>query len=300
MKKVVLFGCGAFGRKAYDELKNNIIYIFDNDNSKWGKDIGVLKIQNPSELQNYKEYINLNCIVLVAVAKSDFSYVYEQIRGYDINCDIVEAEKFVEENCVINIENLIDIKNMIDDVENRSDLKRYINIKQLLMNIINIDGNIAECGVYRGDSASVIDKLILDSNKKLYLLDTFEGMPKTNPDKDLHRAGDFCDTSLEYVKNKLSKYSDINIYLKGLFNKNFSNLIDERFSLVHIDCDIYSGVKECCEFFYNRLNKFGIMLFDDYGFYSCPGAKQAVDEFFEDKIENIIILETGQAFIVKR
>lgn len=44
MKKVVLFGCGVFGRKVYDELKNNIIYIFDNDNSKWGKDIGVLKI----------------------------------------------------------------------------------------------------------------------------------------------------------------------------------------------------------------------------------------------------------------
>ena len=42
------------------------------------------------------------------------------------------------------------------------------------------------------------------------------------------------------------------------------------------------------------------MLFDDYGFESCPGAKQAVDEFFRDKAEKPLVLPTAQAIIFKQ
>ena len=42
------------------------------------------------------------------------------------------------------------------------------------------------------------------------------------------------------------------------------------------------------------------MICDDYGFVTCPGAKKAMDEFFEDKAEPVIMLTTGQAFIIKQ
>jgi O-methyltransferase len=42
------------------------------------------------------------------------------------------------------------------------------------------------------------------------------------------------------------------------------------------------------------------MLFDDYGFYTCPGAKMAVDEFFADKSEMPIYLLGGQCFVIKQ
>jgi O-methyltransferase len=41
------------------------------------------------------------------------------------------------------------------------------------------------------------------------------------------------------------------------------------------------------------------MLFDDYGFWSCPGARQAVDEFFADKPEAPFALPTGQALVAR-
>jgi len=41
------------------------------------------------------------------------------------------------------------------------------------------------------------------------------------------------------------------------------------------------------------------MIFDDYGFPTCPGAQQAVDEFFEDKPEVPLVLTTGQALVFK-
>jgi len=41
------------------------------------------------------------------------------------------------------------------------------------------------------------------------------------------------------------------------------------------------------------------MVFDDYGFESCPGAKAAVDEFFSGKIERPWYLPSGQCAVVK-
>lgn len=41
------------------------------------------------------------------------------------------------------------------------------------------------------------------------------------------------------------------------------------------------------------------MVFDDYGFLSCPGAKLAVDQFFSDKPEYPCHLPTGQCFVIK-
>jgi O-methyltransferase len=41
------------------------------------------------------------------------------------------------------------------------------------------------------------------------------------------------------------------------------------------------------------------MVFDDYGFPTCPGARKAVDEFFANKPETPIVLDTGQAIAIR-
>ena len=108
----------------------------------------------------------------------------------------------------------------------------------------------------------------------------------------------FSDTSLDSINKMFSNQKNV-IITEGEFPKT-SNIIQEKyFSFVHIDVDIYKSIMECCLFFYNRMNVGGILLFDDYGDLSCPGAKEAVDEFFSDKLENPIYLPTGQSFIIK-
>lgn len=56
---------------------------------------------------------------------------------------------------------------------------------------------------------------------------------------------------------------------------------------------------DCCKFFYPRMERGGVMIFDDYGFVSCPGAKMGVDKFFLDKAENPTYLPTGQCVVFK-
>ena len=74
--------------------------------------------------------------------------------------------------------------------------------------------------------------------KKLYLFDTFAGMPETDPTKDLHKQGDFADTSVEAVAQYLR--CDARCYIrKGLIPDTFVGLEDERIAFIHIDLDIY-------------------------------------------------------------
>ena len=54
------------------------------------------------------------------------------------------------------------------------------------------------------------------------------------------------------------------------------------------------------EFFYPRVSPGGIILCDDYGSALCPGAREAMDDFFADKAERVVELTTGQGYIMKR
>lgn len=163
-----------------------------------------------------------------------------------------------------------------------------------------LEGEVAECGVYQGGSAKLLASVFnhFAPHKKIFLFDTFEGMPETDPLRDLHKKGDFSDTSFDHIKQFLNDCNNTSIY-KGLFSENFSNIKNYRFSLVHIDCDIYDSVKECCEFFYSKMTRGGVAIFDDYGFASCPGTKIAVDEFFNNKSEKVIVLPTKQSLLIK-
>jgi O-methyltransferase len=130
------------------------------------------------------------------------------------------------------------------------------------------------------------------------LFDTFLGMPTTNKEHDHHQAGDFSNTSTETVSSFVGREGWIS-YHKGLIPETFKGLESVRVALSHIDVDIYQSVLDCCEFLYPRTVPGGFLLFDDYGFPSCPGARAAVDEFFRDKPEIPLVLHSGQAVVFK-
>ena len=102
----------------------------------------------------------------------------------------------------------------------------------------------------------------------------------------------------EIVKENLKDFSSC-VYCKGWIPSKFDLVKNNIFSFVHLDVDLYQPTKDSLDFFYDRLAPGGIILCDDYGFTSCPGAKKAMDEFFETANESIIHVPTGQAFIIK-
>lgn len=163
----------------------------------------------------------------------------------------------------------------------------------------DVEGSIAELGVYKGGTAYIL--ALLSQSKTVHLFDTYEGIPNIGTDSDgvyQHEEGDFGDTSLENVKLFLKDFSNIN-YHKGLFPDTTSAVLQDNFSLVHIDCDMYQGVISSLEFFYPRVSTGGVMLFDDYAWRRCPGVATALAEFLKDKPEELIHTTDYQVCIHK-
>ena len=137
-----------------------------------------------------------------------------------------------------------------------------------------------------------------DPGLKLHLFDTFSGMPETDEKLDIVRKGDFSDTSLEEVRRAVGNPNRVEFH-PGWIPDTFRDMSDAQVAFAHVDVDIYRSILDCCEFIYPRLKTGGVMVFDDYGFPTCPGARKAVDEFFADKPETPIVLQTGQAIAIR-
>lgn len=157
---------------------------------------------------------------------------------------------------------------MLKEVETHTAVgpDRCFILYQLAKHAISRIGDIAEIGVYRGGTARLLAKT---TNKPVHIFDTFGGMPVTDKEKDLHCAGDFSDTSFQFVKKYLEDCTNLKIY-PGFFPDTAGPITNLQFCFVHIDVDIFKSVHDCCEFFYSRTVSGGIMVFDDYGFLSCP------------------------------
>lgn len=170
----------------------------------------------------------------------------------------------------------------------------------LLNQALAIEGDVWECGVYRGGTAALFANTIAESGaaKKLYLFDTFTGMPATDETRDLHKKGDFSDTSAETVLAYINS-PNVAVLRKGYIPDTFSGLESHRIAFAHIDLDIYKSVNDSLNFIWPRLSIGGFIVIDDYGFPSCPGARQAVDEFFAKTYVRPLCLGTAQAIVFK-
>lgn len=178
------------------------------------------------------------------------------------------------------------------------DERRAYMLDQFARQCLRLPGDFAEIGVFRGSSSALLGQILMGSAKRLHLFDTFEGMPPTDTDRDLYRKGELGNTNLEEVRQRLAFCPQADFH-PGFFPATATGLESEHFAFVHVDVDIYQSVLDCCEFFYPRLTPAGAIIFDDYGFVRCSGAKAAVDAFFADKPESPCYLPTGQCLVVR-
>lgn len=165
----------------------------------------------------------------------------------------------------------------------------------------NISGDIAELGVYKGNTAYILGKYAKAIGRTTYLFDTFEGFdPKDIKGIDSSISLQFSDTSLKAVQNFVGEENVV--YVKGYFPESASQIPDDlKFCMVHIDCDLYSPMMSALNYFYPRMTEGGFIVLHDYSSLHWDGAENAADEFFSDKQECLIPLAdyAGSAIVRK-
>jgi len=162
----------------------------------------------------------------------------------------------------------------------------------------NLDGDMAEVGVYQGGSA----KLICEAKGKrnLHLFDTFEGLSNVS-DNDTHfgkkfwTENQFNNTAEESVKIFLEDYENVKIH-KGVFPDSAQSIQEVKFSFVHLDADLYKSTIDSLRFFYPRLISGGIILIHDF---HTDGIKKAISEFISEMNAHVIDLSGTQGLLLK-
>lgn len=157
----------------------------------------------------------------------------------------------------------------------------------------NLDGSMAEVGVYQGCSAKLIS--VASGGRILHLFDTFDGLPEPDPAERKHlRKSQYC-SSLSSVRSFLDHESGV-VFHPGCFPGTAAGLEDERFSFVHLDVDLKSSTRACLEFFHPRMVPGGIIMTHDYSF--LDGVREAFAEFLVGRSGQLIELPTSQALLV--
>lgn len=193
-----------------------------------------------------------------------------------------------------------------DDILRR---QRQYTLCYLLQNIEINEGDICELGCWRGLSTYQISSHLKSRNfqNDFCLFDSFEGLSEADEidkradlDIDYDKKRKLFECSEEIVKENLKEFGFIK-YFKGWVPDRFEEVKDKKFSFVHVDLDLYQPIKDSIEFFYPRLKSGGIMVFDDYGCATFPGAKAAVDESLKEMDDLFFLpLPSGQAFFIKK
>jgi len=174
-------------------------------------------------------------------------------------------------------------------------------VHQLVRLVDQVPGDTAECGVYLGASSYLICAANAGnekSEKYHHCFDSFEGLSEPSALDGSHWSTGNLSIGETQVHENLSRFANVKLY-KGWIPDRFNEVSDRRFSFVHIDVDLHDPTRDSIAFFYEKLNPGGILLCDDYGFSTCPGATAAIDEFLSDKPEEMIKLGSGGGFFIK-
>lgn len=178
-----------------------------------------------------------------------------------------------------------------------------------------IPGDIVECGVWKGGSsmlAALTLKQFGDQTRRIFLYDTFAGMPEPG-NRDVAVNGrdardtwarrkrngfnEWCLAPLDAVKENLlsTDYpAEKLIFAKGKVEETIPRVAPDTISILRLDTDWYESTYHELLHLFPRLAKGGVLLLDDYGFWK--GSRDAVDRYLSEHQIPMLLsrLDTGR------
>ncbi len=181
------------------------------------------------------------------------------------------------------------------------DIYRCYELWTLARQLVAIEGDFLEVGVWRGGTGCLICEAARDSGKTVYLADTFSGVVKAGQWDPVYTGGEHADTSEETVRHLIGKLGLRNaVTLKGIFPEDTAGQVPGALALVHCDVDVYSSARDVVEWAIPRLSTHGVVVFDDYGFEHCQGVTTLVNELRRDRRFLFLHNLNGHAILIRK
>jgi dTDP-rhamnose C3-O-methyltransferase len=227
--------------------------------------------------------------------------------GFRLHGPDAQIERRIAEHCDSFGINAADAVKLFPVLARRQNLKRFLAHAQLFRETLNVPGDIAELGVYRGLGlmtwANLLEAFAIgDRTKMVFGFDNWagftgfaaeDGAEKKEAGKSIggFNPADFKRELLSaidiYDNDRFVPWKPRIKLIDGDIAQTVPSFLDEnpgvRFSLVHFDCDLYEPTRAALHAIWPKLARGGILIFDEYGIHDWPGETAAVDQFLADK-----------------
>jgi O-methyltransferase len=170
-------------------------------------------------------------------------------------------------------------------------LERMRNVRWCAETVLREDvpGDLIEAGAWRG-GVGILMRGIMKAygidDRRVWVADSFQGLPTPNPDRDpgveSHEL-EWLAVPVEEVRENFDRYGlldDQVRFVEGWFSSTLPALRDIRWSVVRIDGDLYESTMDALVNLYDGLSPGGFLIVDDFVLESC---REAVEDFRRDR-----------------
>jgi O-methyltransferase len=152
-----------------------------------------------------------------------------------------------------------------------------------------IEGDIVEFGCYVGESSKYLRKTLdeTNSNKDLYVYDSFEGLPPLSKHEEGMgwRPGTLNTTEDVLIKNFRDNGLKPPYTCKGWFKDVPDYRIPDKICFAFLDGDFYDSIYDSLTKIYDKVQEGGYILFHDYERNDLPGVRAAIEDFLRERGE---------------
>lgn len=167
----------------------------------------------------------------------------------------------------------------------------FITNLELCGRFLSTEGDIVECGVWRGGMIAAITELA-ELKKRAHLFDSFEGLPpakeidgkealnwQKNTKGETYFDNCTADESFAMDAMKQSGSNSYRLY-KGWFQNTLDQYEGKPISILRLDGDWYDSIKVCLDKLYPFVTEGGVIVLDDY--YTWDGCTKAVHDYLSE------------------
>lgn len=156
-----------------------------------------------------------------------------------------------------------------------------------------IPGDFIETGVWRGGACILLRAVLKahgDTDRRVWLADSFAGLPPPDPDHYPADRGDDLHTypalaiSLESVRENFARYGLLDeqvVFLKGWFRDTLATAPIDRLAILRLDGDLYESTIQALSALYDKVSVGGFVIVDDYNMF--PNCRAAVTDFRQSR-----------------
>lgn len=166
-------------------------------------------------------------------------------------------------------------------------------ILEIAKDCLLVEGDFVELGCYRGDTSLLLAELLVEKSvekpvKKLWIYDSFEGLPEKSEEDESEVGKDFQQGELAVTKREvkarfLRAGLPVPIIKKAWFNELIKVDLPEKIAFAFLDGDLYGSIRDSLRLVEGKMSNGGVIMVHDYDNPALPGVVKAVDEWLRSK-----------------